>query len=311
MPFFLREAEIIIGQPGGEAISIKDLRFEFNITKTSTKTANSCTLKIYNAKPENITLLETVNNIVIIRAGYKQNGGAAPIFTGTAFRSLTIQDGDDIVTELELRDGAIPLRDAKISVSWPPNTAARTVLYGVAGNFGFPLKVNDADIPDRQYVGGFAHTGRAREAMDKVCNFIGMEWSIQDNEIQVIKKGGTTGGVAVVLSKDTGMIGHPRREAKTMTEKAAAKDGVKYGQKGIVRTVIDIEDPTAKLKEKTMLEVQGYRVKSLLNHMIYPGSYVQLSSRGVKDEFFRVEEARYTGDTHVGEWVVEALLRYV
>ena len=147
--------------------------------------------------------------------------------------------------------------------------------------------------------------------MDRVCNYLGLEWSAQDSEIQIIKKGGVYADTAVVLSKDTGMIGYPRREAKTMTEKTAAKQGIKYGQKGIVRTVVDVEDPTAKLKDRVTLEVQGYRVKSLLNPAIYPGAYVQLKSRGIDGEFFRVEEAHYTGDTHGQEWSVEALLRFI
>lgn len=118
MSLFLRTGEIIVGQPQGEAVSIKDLRFEFDITKTASKTANEASLKIYNAAPTTITLMETVNNVVIIKAGYVNDIGAITIFTGTTCRSLTYQDGPDIITEMELRDSVIPLRDAKISVSF-------------------------------------------------------------------------------------------------------------------------------------------------------------------------------------------------
>lgn len=311
MSLFLRTGEIIVGQPQGEAVSIKDLRFEFDITKTASKTANEASLKIYNAAPTTITLMETVNNVVIIKAGYVNDIGAITIFTGTTCRSLTYQDGPDIITEMELRDSVIPLRDAKISVSFPPNTSAMTVLDGVAKNFGLLIKKSISKVQDKQYVGGYAYNGRVRDAMDRVCNYLGLEWSAQDSEIQIIKKGGVYADTAVVLSKDTGMIGYPRREAKTMTEKTAAKQGIKYGQKGIVRTVVDVEDPTAKLKDRVTLEVQGYRVKSLLNPAIYPGAYVQLKSRGIDGEFFRVEEAHYTGDTHGQEWSVEVLLRFI
>ncbi|CBX44532.1 hypothetical protein P88_00210 [Erwinia phage phiEt88] len=300
-----------MGQPQGKAISIKDLRFEFDITKTASKTANEATIKVYNAAPDTIALMEAVNNIVIIKAGYVNDIGAVTIFTGTTCRSLTYQDGPDVITEMELRDSVIPLRDAKISVSFPPSTSALTVLDGVSKNFGLPIKKSVSGVTDKQYISGYAYNGRVRDAMDRVCNYLGLEWSAQDSEIQIIKKGGVYADTAVVLSADTGMVGYPRREAKTMTEKTAAKQGLKYGQKGIVRTVIDVEDPTAKLKERITLEVQGYRVKSLLNPAIYPGAYVQLKSRGINGEFFRVEEARITGDTHGQDWSVEALLRYI
>ncbi|KLF56390.1 hypothetical protein YA36_14280 [Klebsiella aerogenes] len=309
MPLFLRTAELIVGKPSGEAVSIRDLRFEFDIQKTSSRTANKCNLKVYNASPSTISMMETVNNLVILKAGYEKDIGVVTIFTGTVCRSLTYQDGADVLTEMELRDSVIPLRDAKISASQKPNTSALSVLKLIASNFGMPLKIG-VNITDKQYVSGFAFNGTASDAMDRVCNFLGLEWSAQDGELQIIKKGGVYADTAVVLSKDTGMIGYPRREAKTMTEKSAAKEGIKYGQKGVIRSVIDVEDPTAKMKDRVTLEVQGYRVQSLLNPAIYPGAYVKLISRGIDGEFFRVEEARYNGDTHGQAWGVEALLRY-
>lgn len=307
---FDRVIEVIVGQPGGDGRVVSALRCEFNIKCTASKSPNEGTLKVYNAAQNTVSLMETVNNIVIIKAGYRQDIGAVQIFSGTVCRSLTYQDGPDVITEMELRDSVIPLRDAKVSISFPPNTSALTVLDGVAKNFGLPIRKN-LKVTDKQYPSGFAFNGRVRNAMDQVCNFLGLEWSAQGNEIQIMKKGGVYSDMAVDLNKDTGMIGYPRRESKTMTEKTAAKQGVKYGQKGIIRTTIDVTDPTAKIKNRTTLEVQGYRVKSLMNAAIYPGAYVRLTSRGIAGEFFRVEECTYVGDSGGGDFSVEALLRFI
>lgn len=307
---FDRIVEIIVGQAGGKGKNISDLRCEFDLTATASKSPNQGTLKVYNAAPDTIAMMETINNVVIIKAGYTQDVGAIQIFAGTVCRSLTYQDGADVITEMELRDSVIPLRDAKVSISYPPNTSAMTVLDGVAKNFGLPIRKN-LKVTDKQYPSGFAFNGRVRNAMDMVCNFLGLEWSAQGNEIQIIKKGGVYSDMAVDLNADTGMIGYPRRESKTMTEKSAAKEGLKYGQKGIVRTTIDVADPTSKLKEKTTLEVQGYRVKSLMNGALYPGAYVRLTSRGIAGAFFRVEEAHYIGDVDGADFYVEVLLRFI
>lgn len=307
---FNRIVEILVGQPGGKGKNVSALRCEFDLTATSSKSPNQGTLKVYNAAPDTITMMETVNNVVIIKAGYTEDVGAVQIFAGTVCRSLTYQDGPDVITEMELRDSVIPLRDAKVSISYPPNTSALTVLDGVANNFGLPIRKN-LKITDKRYPSGFAFNGRVRNAMDQVCNFLGLEWSAQGNEIQIIKKGGIYSDMAVDLNENTGMIGYPRRESKTMTEKTAAKEGLKYGQKGIVRTTIDVADPTSKLKEKTTLEVQGYRVRSLMNAALYPGAYVKLTSRGIEGAFFRVEEAHYVGDVDGGDFYVEVLLRFV
>lgn len=309
MPLFLRQAELLIGKPDGDAISIKNLRFEFDITKSSNRTANVCHLKVYNANQDTIDMMETINNVVILKVGYSEDVGPVTIFVGTVCRSLTYQDGPDVLTEMDMRDSLIPLRDAKISASKPPNTSALSIMKVIAANFGLPLKLGQG-ITDKQYISGFAFNGRAGEAMDRVCSFLGLEWSAQDGELQVIKKGGVFSQSAIVLSKDTGMVGYPRRESKTMTEKTAAQQGIKYGQKGVIRSVIDVDEPTSKMKNRITLEVQGYRVSSLMNAAIYPGAYIKLISRGIDGVFFRVEEARYTGDTHGQAWNVEALLRY-
>lgn len=307
---FNRKIELIVGQPGGKGVSIKDLRIEGTFTCTASKSPNEGTVKVYNAAPRTIAMLETINNALIFKAGYEGEVGAVTIFSGTVFRSLTYQDGPDVITEMELRDSAIPLRDAKVSISYPPNTSAMTVLDGVAKNFGLPIRKN-LKVADRQYPSGFAFNGRVRNAMDQVCNYLGLEWSAQGNEIQIIKKGGVYSEMAVDLNKDTGMIGYPRRESKTMTEKTAAKEGIKYGQKGIIRTTVDVTDPTAKIKERTTLEVQGYRVRSLINPGIFPGAYVKLTSRGIDGAFFRVEECRYSIDTGGNDFYVEMLLRFI
>ena len=306
MPLFNRVCEIVVGKPDGKAISIEYLRMEFRIEKSSGTTPNKGIVKIYNMNTESRALVETVNNIVIIKAGYEQDSGAITLFTGTTTRSLSIKDGPDIVTELELNDGVIPFRDAKVSLSYPPNTPALTVLSGVADAFGLVIKSSISGITNKNYSSGFAFAGKVRDAMNKVCQFLDIEWSIQNNEIQIIKKGGVFADTAVVLSSDTGMIGYPMREAKSMTEKAAAKKGVKYPQAGVVRRKIMLEGD-----EKQKLEVQGYKVKSLLNPLIYPGSYVQLNSFGIDGEFFRVESCDYVGDTHGADWYVEATLRFI
>lgn len=133
---FNRVGELIIGKPGQDGLLITDLRFAFSAEKTSSKEANKATVKVYNANPDTIAAMEQVNNLVMVRAGYVDEGGPQTIFTGTACRSFTYQEGPDVITELDLRDSVIPLRDAKISVSAAPNTSAKNVLQLVVAGGG-------------------------------------------------------------------------------------------------------------------------------------------------------------------------------
>ena len=302
---FDRVGEIVIGQSGGNGVSIKDLRFSFSIEKNSSPTPNTNTLRIWNLNPTTRALIETPNNAVIVKAGYAQEVGPVTIFVGIVTRSTTVRDGADWITELEMADGVIAYRDAKTSISFHAGTNAATVIASIASRFGLPVK----SVPksSKTYPAGFSFVGRIREAMDKACRYAGFEWSIQDQEIQVIIKGGTATTRAIVLSADSGMIGSPEPEAKTMSEKAAADKGITTNTAGVITKQATTESGEVKQR----LEVRGYRVKSLLQPTIQPGGYVQIKSAMIDGQFFRVEDVKHVGDTGGGEWQTEMSLRFI
>lgn len=307
MLLFNRTASLIVGQSGGKGIEIKDLRFAFKIEKTSTETLNNSEISIYNLSPDSRALVETPNNAVILNAGYTEDVGAKQIFVGIVRRSLTSREGPDWVTKLELDDGLLAYRDSKQSFSFPAGVSGVGVLKNVAASFGLPVRQLPTGIQDKQYPSGFSFVGRSRECMTKVCNYLGLEWSIQNQEIQIIKKGGTVQRTAFVLSEDTGMIGSPELEAKTLSDKAAAKQGITTNTSGVIKRRVE----TTGGEIETRLEVQGYKVKTLLQPTIEPGSVVQIKSATIDGEFYRVESLTHTGDTHGGEWMTELKVRFI
>jgi hypothetical protein len=102
------------------------------------------------------------------------------------------------------------------------------------------------------------------------------------------------------------MVGSPTKESKTMTEKAAAKEGVTAKQPGVQKTV----KKNKQGEEQELLRVLGYKVKSLLQPQLEPGGYVQLKTESILGEFFRIEELTHTGDTDGSEWHTEITLRF-
>lgn len=301
---FDRIAELIVGQPGGIGLSIKDLRFAFNIQKTASETLNDSTIKIYNLNPNNRALVEAPNNAIILKAGYKQDIGALTIFVGIVRRSLTYRENTDWITELELDDGLISYRDSKTSIDFAPGTDALSAVKAVAEKFNLPVRPLPTGLPKKTYPQGFSFVGRVREAMTKVCNFADLEWSIQNQEIQVLKKGGTVKNVALLLSPDTGMIGSPALEAKTLGEKKAASQGLTVNSAGVI-------PKKSSVTGKPRLQVQGYKVRSLLQPTVQPGGIVQVKSKGIDGEFFRVESVAHRGDTMGQEWETEMSLRFI
>ena len=303
---FDRVASLVIGKEGGEGRELAGLRFSFSIQKGSTKTPNKCTVKVWNAAPQTRARIETIGNALILRAGYAQDTGANTIFSGNVTRALTSREGPDWVTELELLDGGLEFRDTKASVSFAAGATVAQVIADLAKRFGLPVRPLPDSIAAKQYRSGFAFAGRVRDALDKACQYAGLEWSIQNREIQIIARGGVFRQRAYVLSPDTGLIGSPMQESKSMTEKAAAKEGVTASQPGVRRTT----ERDAGGEVDNVLQVLGYKATSFLLPLLEPGGYVQLKSSGIDGEFFRVEELVHNGDTHGRDWHTEITLRY-
>jgi hypothetical protein len=302
-----RVVSLVIGTEGGQGREVSNLRCAFSIEKGSTKSPNKCTARVWNASPATRAQIEVIGNVLVLKAGYTEESGAALIFAGNIIRTLTVREGADWITELEMQDGFLEFRDTKISLSFAKGVTTQQVVDNISKQFGLPVRPLPASIAAKQYPGGFAFVGRVRDAMDKVCENSGLEWSIQNREIQVIPKGGVFKQRAYVLSPASGLLGSPSQESRTMTEKAAAKEGITSKQPG-VRVILKRDKVDGEPKRN--LQVFGFKVKSLLQPLIEPGSYVQLKSKGVAGEFFRVETLTHNGDTHGNEWHTELLLRY-
>ena len=303
---FNRVCEIVVGQSGGKGISIKELRMSFAIDKNASETPNRSSVRIWNLSPTSRALIETPNNAIIVKAGYSEDVGAATIFVGVVTRSITLREGADWVTELELADGLIAYRDNKISVSYSAGTSVETVIKDLAPRFGLPVRPYP-NFEGKTYPQGFSFTGRTREAMKKACDYAGLEWSMQNQEVQVIKKGGTLNSRALLISSESGMIGSPEPEAKTMTEKNAAKQGLTVNDAGVI---VSGTKETKKGELRRKLEVQGYKIRILLQPNLSVGELVKVKSKSL-DDFFRIEEIRHVGDTHGNEWQTELSLRFI
>lgn len=309
MTLFNRTAQLIVGQSGGDGILIEDLRFSFKIEKSATETLNSSTIKIYNLNPTSRALVETPNNAIILKAGYTEDVGAKTIFVGIVRRCLTVQEGPDYVTELELDDGLLAYRDSKFTISFAPGASGKNVISAIASKFDLPVRPLPDGIPDKQYPNGFSFVGRTRDAMKKACNYLGLEYSIQNQEIQILKAGGTTKRTALVMSADSGMIGVPHLEAKTMSVKAAAKKGITTNTAGVIKRPARTSDKDGETRDR--LQIQGYKVDSLLQPTIEPGAIVQLKTIGIDGDFFRVEKCEHEGDTHGTPWTTTMHLRFI
>lgn len=304
-----RTISLVIGTEGGKGQEFgAGFRIAFSIEKGASKSPNKCSVKLWNLKETTRARVSVIGNVLILKAGYSEDIGAIRIFAGDVVRASTVREGADWVTALELMDGLSEFRDTKLSVSYAPGVSAMQVLKGIAPRMGLPVRSYPAPMAPRTYPAGFAYVGRVRDAMDKVCTYLGLEWSIQGREVQIIRKGGVYQERAVVLSSSSGMVESPELDSKTMTEAAAAKEGITSKSAGVSQTY-ERDDETGDVKK--VLQVNGVTAKALLMPTIEPGGYVQIKSRDFDGEYFRVETLTHTGDTHGQDWHTSMTLRYI
>lgn len=290
MAQFDRIIKLTVGQPGKDGVVIENLRITFDIDKDLTQQTNKCNVKIYNLAPETRKKVERPDSICILEVGYKEDVGLRRIFIGAILQAWTGNDGPDAVTELELSDGQVAIRDSVISVGYSAGVNGSKIVEDIAAQMGLILHVGP-DVVFSDYPNGYSFAGYAKTALSKVCDASGATWSIQNNELRIIMGGGTTGIRALVFSADSGLIGSPERIVK-----------------GVKRADSDAE-ATKKKKRKVKKQEKkekkaGWKIKTLLAPTVTPGDAVRVESITVTG-WFRVETLKHSGDTHGNEWYTE------
>lgn len=277
MSLFYRVCKLTVGEAGGQGFSTSTLRVHFSIDKDPTSQTNKSKISVYNLAPATIDRFIKEDQVVILEAGYELDKGLIRMFSGTVAHATNRVERTDVITELDVHDGLVPIRDSIASVGYTGGVNGRQVAADLIGTMGLTAKIAP-DVAFANYPNGFSFCGYSREALDKVCAAAELNWSIQNGVLQITKEGGTTGVMAPLISAQTGMIGSPERIIKAASQ-AATKPG----------------KPRKTRHEKKA----GWRVKSLLLPGINPGDYVAVKSLTTKDTsgWFTIEVVKHDGDT--------------
>lgn len=293
MPRFRRVTSLVAGPGGGSGVAVEDdLKLAFDISKSDSKNPNRSTIQVWNMRAETRAMLERKGVRCTLKLGYAEEGGPVEAFQGDVTFAWSSFDLPNIVTTLELGEGAQAIRDTVVSLGYPKGAKSKTVVEDLAQRMGLGLHMPD-DVPEREWNNGLSFHGPARSAMDRVVQGTGLAWSIQNGMLQVIRAGGTTNRTVVDLGAENGLIGAPERERKDAQQSAA--------------TVTDDATKAKRRVRSETQEVDGWRVKSLILPTVVPGDRVKLSSRAVQG-VFTVKELRHYGDNWDGDFFTELKL---
>lgn len=271
---FGRISSIKIGQAGSlDAINIINNRVSFSVDKVSDKASNKATIRIYNLSQNTRNKLNELDNILVLEAGYTNGAGLETIFVGNIINVTHSTITPDVITVVQAIDGHVSLRDKNVALTFAAGTKAEIIFDKMANLLSLPFTKISEIFGKESFANAFSFAGPISDGLTKVTEKLGLEWSIRNNELLVVKKGETDSEFTPLITPASGLVGSPQK-----------LDDIRKGSK----------DSDKK---------PGWRIICKLRPSIEPSSGIVIQSKEIPTEtLFRVETVNHIGDNFGSDW---------
>lgn len=262
---FKRITRVSFGLTGQPFTVVTGLFTQFDVEKTSEKTPNKVRIQITNLNETSRSTLENKDVIVRLDAGYQ--GQPDELFTGNITKGSSERAGNSWITTIEAGDGGNAFKNAQVNTTLGPGANTKQVIETLAAALGKGLGAIKGIIDTDIFQNGITLTGDVEQRLDEVTDKLGLEWSIQDDKLQILPPDEPSEEIGILLTPDTGLIGSP-------VTREEAKGGGKF-----------------------------LEFNALLRAQIKPGVSLQIVSRDVNG-FFKIRKAHFAGDNRKGPFNV-------
>lgn len=202
----------------GEVVLVDGFDVDFDVEKTSEREPNKGKIVVYNLPEDVRSRLQLKDDSrVVLEAGYRL-GTVATIFEGNSKHAPSAQTDVDWVTTIEALEASKAYRNSFAAKSFGPGTPFKTVVEYVVQTFeGF--KITPAITRTLASVGdafpnGITIDGPSAKVLSDVLRGAGLAFSIQNNEIQLLREGAANDQPAVSLDYSSGLVGTPQAGTK-------------------------------------------------------------------------------------------------
>jgi hypothetical protein len=214
-------------QSDTSGVDVSGLAIEFIIEKSLKSTEpNTCQIKVANMAPwvrMKLSGQKALN--VKLEAGYE--GATSQLYFAQARSAWTTRDGNDYVTHIESTDTIARPAGVKKTKKIQPGSetgslyrtmGAKVPLATALMTLTQALGIGQGNLQQALAYGGVSLTsinssaliGNGAQRMTDICRSAGLEWSIQDGNLQLLNVGQILSTEkAIFLSDDTGLIGSP------------------------------------------------------------------------------------------------------
>lgn len=217
MSLFNRKIKVEIGR-----LTLTESAVNFRIERSLKKEPNSADITVFNlAKAtrddlENNPSWRNADSTIPVSlfAGYGDE--LTQLFTGDLDRVTHRKQAPDWLTEISGGDGEKGFKRGRAAVGYRVDTSVETVVKDLAKRIGVGLGNVRKAIANREleaigqaFTNGFAGNGSAQSQLDRLLRGAGLEYSIQDGELQVIPVDGSLGNDPIKLTPTSGLVGVP------------------------------------------------------------------------------------------------------
>lgn len=238
--------QVTVGKVPVPIFTISGVRIKFDVVKTTSSNANTAKITIFNLSKQSRTILETPKGILsflpglsgladfslggVLSASYGGVGGGGvgdaavaafeeasginAIFSGQFTKVTNTWAPPEWVSEIETGDGVLDLSQKIMNNTFPAGTPIASMISAAVASLGVTVG------PSTPVVGGITKfgevaAGKTKDFMDMLAKRFKFGWSIQNGAVQISTTPNTPSLTsAVLISADTGMIGHPIKTDK-------------------------------------------------------------------------------------------------
>ena len=265
---------------GRQPVGSETMRIAFNISRSKTREPNIAEIRVWGlsrAHREGLAKLHAVR--VRLEAGYADGFGV--LFDGDLRTAYTTQEGAERITTIKGGDGEVAIRSARTSRTFAAGTPIGVVIQELGKSLGVGPG-NLSQFTGAELAGGsktlrrsLTLHGASAEELARVARSAGLEYSIQNSSLQILKSGRPSSTrQGPLLRADSGLIGVP--EIETVAKK-------EHGFAAGTRKVTGV---------------------ALLRPDLIPGAPFRVESSGYNGNLVCVA-TEHVGDTHSEEWYVK------
>lgn len=225
-----RVCSLIVGDASGAGLDLSELRVVFSIGKSDSQTPAHAIIRVYNPSPDTVRTVQREYTRVALQAGYEGNSGL--VFSGAVrqvrhgrenqtdtFMEIVAQDGDQgynfgvANTTLARGWGQLDVHEAVLQALDP---------YGVVA--GYVPDFGGKPMPRAKVC-----YGMARDYLRTLAESAGTSCHVADGKLNMVPLSGTLPGEAVVLTRETGLVGMPQQTLNGITVRSLLNPRIRHG----------------------------------------------------------------------------------